>query len=239
MAGSPTSRNLIAVIIGAVLLFGAISVLPIVIMRRHRRRAAERNANELRALQVNGCMRQVTVQRWLDQQRPTPDILERYAGESCPICLSSLVAPSAFSASASIPISMSSSTMHSLPQCRQHTPLRPSPPEAAHIAYPHSHSDPCIPPTPTNNDDENTRPRPRSPRNLSLRRGPSPETRSYTNMGTSASSSLSRRGVLTLTRCNHAFHTACLTSWFEYRRSQTHAQCEYRCPVCKDLLGSS
>jgi hypothetical protein len=28
MAGSPTSRNLIAVIIGAVLLFGAISVLP-------------------------------------------------------------------------------------------------------------------------------------------------------------------------------------------------------------------
>ncbi|KAL4992823.1 hypothetical protein BDW68DRAFT_2229 [Aspergillus falconensis] len=82
MAGSPTSRNLIAVIIGAVLLFGAISVLPIVIMRRHRRRAAERDANELHALQVNGCMHQVTVQRWLDQQRPAFDILERYAGES-------------------------------------------------------------------------------------------------------------------------------------------------------------
>ncbi|RDW83829.1 uncharacterized protein DSM5745_04155 [Aspergillus mulundensis] len=90
MAGSATSKNLIAVIIGAVLLFGAISVLPIVIMRRHRRRAAQRHANELAALQANGCMRQVSVQRWLEQQRQHPaqtqtpdnDTLERYAGES-------------------------------------------------------------------------------------------------------------------------------------------------------------
>ncbi|KAL4927521.1 uncharacterized protein BDV17DRAFT_292523 [Aspergillus undulatus] len=81
MAGNPTSKNLIAVVIGAVLLFGAISVIPIVIMRRHRRRAAERHANELRALQVNGSMRQVTVRRWLDQQTRS-DNLEQYAGES-------------------------------------------------------------------------------------------------------------------------------------------------------------
>ncbi|OJJ55841.1 hypothetical protein ASPSYDRAFT_48097 [Aspergillus sydowii CBS 593.65] len=81
MAGSPTSRNLIAVVIGAVLLFGAISVLPIIIMRRHRRRAAHRHANELRHLETNGSMRQVTVQRWLDQQS-TSDNLERFAGES-------------------------------------------------------------------------------------------------------------------------------------------------------------
>ncbi|KAL6236716.1 hypothetical protein BDW75DRAFT_104231 [Aspergillus navahoensis] len=237
MTGSPTSRNLIAVIIGAVLLFGAISVLPIVIMRRHRRRAAERNANELRALQVNGCMHQVTVQRWLDQQRPTPDILERYAGESCPICLSSLLAPSAVSASESI--SISCSTVHTLPQCQQHTPLRPSPPKAVHIAHPHSHCERCIPTTPTNNNDEDDQPQPRPPRNLSLSRGPNPEIRSHTDTSINASGSLSRRGMLILTKCNHAFHTACLASWFEYRRAQTHAQCQYRCPVCKDLLGST
>ncbi|KAL4905271.1 hypothetical protein BDW74DRAFT_178274 [Aspergillus multicolor] len=92
MAGNATSKNLIAVIIGAVVLFGAISVLPIVIMRRHRRRAAQRHANELAALHANGCMRQVSVQRWLEQQRrhpsqaqtqtPDNDTLERYAGES-------------------------------------------------------------------------------------------------------------------------------------------------------------
>ncbi|KAL4872126.1 hypothetical protein BDV12DRAFT_163082 [Aspergillus spectabilis] len=81
MAGSPTSKNLIAVVIGAVLLFGVISMIPIIIMRRHRHRAAERHANELRCLQVNGTMRQVTVQRWLDQQTRSGN-LERYAGES-------------------------------------------------------------------------------------------------------------------------------------------------------------
>ncbi|KAL4776028.1 hypothetical protein BDW60DRAFT_105791 [Aspergillus nidulans var. acristatus] len=235
MAGSPTSRNLIAVIIGAVLLFGAISVLPIVIMRRHRRRATESHANELRALQVNGCMRQVTVQRWLDQQRPTPNIIEQYAGESCPICLTSLLAPSTLAASASI--SMSSSTVQTLPQCQQHIPPCPSPPETAHIAYPHSHSEPCIPST--NNDDESTGPGSRSHWNLHLSRGPSCETRSHTNTSTDASGSFGHRGVLILTRCNHVFHTACLASWFEYLRVQSRAQCQYRCPVCKDLLGST
>ncbi|KAL4753527.1 hypothetical protein BDW72DRAFT_26812 [Aspergillus terricola var. indicus] len=183
MAGSPTSRNLIAVIIGAVLLFGAISVLPI------------------------------------------------------PICLTSLLAPSTLAASASISMSMSSSTVQTLPQCQQHIPPYPSPPETAHIAHPHSHSEPCIPST--NNDDESTPPRSRSPWNLHLSRRPSPETRSHTNTSTNTSGSLGHRGVLILTRCNHVFHTSCLTSWFEYIRVQSHAQCQYRCPVCKNLLGST
>ncbi|KAL4794408.1 hypothetical protein BDV19DRAFT_194873 [Aspergillus venezuelensis] len=89
MAGSSASKNLIAVVIGAVILFGAISVIPIIIMRRHRRRAAQRHADDLRHLQVNGSMRQVTVRRWLNQQQTTTitstttsDNLERFAGES-------------------------------------------------------------------------------------------------------------------------------------------------------------
>ncbi|KAL4818339.1 hypothetical protein BDW67DRAFT_15680 [Aspergillus spinulosporus] len=208
-------------------------------MHRHRRRATERNANELHALQVNGCMRQVTVQRWLDQQRPHPNIIERYAGESCPICLTSLLAPSTLAASGSISMSMSSSTVQTLPRCQQHIPPCPSPPETAHIAHPlsHSHSEPCIPST--NNDDESTRPQFRFPWNLHLSQGPSRETRSHTDISTNTSGSLGHRGVLILTRCNHVFHTACLTSWFEYRRVQSNAQCQYRCPVCKDLLGST
>ncbi|KAL4738571.1 hypothetical protein BDV11DRAFT_134456 [Aspergillus similis] len=183
MAGSPTSRNLIAVIIGAVLLFGAISVLPI------------------------------------------------------PICLTSLLTPSTLAASASISMSISSSTVQTLPQCQQHIPPCPSPPETAHIAHPHSHSEPCIPST--NNDDESTRPRSRSPWNQHLSRGPSLESRSHTNTSTNASGSLGHSGVLILTRCNHVFHTACLISWFEYLRVQSHAQCQYRCPVCKDSLGAT
>ncbi|KAI9375827.1 hypothetical protein BJX61DRAFT_539415 [Aspergillus egyptiacus] len=82
MADNPTSKNLIAVVIGAVILFGVISVIPIVIMRRHRRRAAERHADELQSLEANGTMRQITVQRWLDQQTINSDEnLERYVDE--------------------------------------------------------------------------------------------------------------------------------------------------------------
>ncbi|KAL3495516.1 hypothetical protein BJX62DRAFT_173731 [Aspergillus germanicus] len=87
MAGNPTSKNLIAVVIGAVILFGAISIIPLVIMRRHRRRAAARHANELHCLEINGTIRQVSVQRWLDQQQTTAtatsENFERYADESC------------------------------------------------------------------------------------------------------------------------------------------------------------
>ena len=36
-------------------------------MWRHRRRAAARRASEVHLLQVNGCMRQVSVERWLEE----------------------------------------------------------------------------------------------------------------------------------------------------------------------------
>ncbi|KAL4976448.1 hypothetical protein BDW66DRAFT_51793 [Aspergillus desertorum] len=197
MAWSPTGRNLVAVIIGAVLLFGAISVLPIVIMRRHRRRAADRNASELRALQVNGFTRQVTVQRWLEQQRPTSNIFDRYRGESCPICVSSLLAPSALTASAPISISicMSNSIVHTLPKCQQHTSLRPSPPEAAHITNVHSYFEPCIPPTLTENGGEDARSRPLIPSESKSQWRPSPETSSSTSTSTDARARSARCGV--------------------------------------------
>ncbi|KAL4781330.1 hypothetical protein BJX76DRAFT_19257 [Aspergillus varians] len=214
MAGSPTSKNLIAVVIGAVLLFGAISVTPIVIMRRHRRRAAERHANELGHLEVNGSMRQVSVQRWLDQQS-TADNLERYAGESCPICLTSLLAPSALSS-----LSLSGSTMHTL----NPNPNQPQPPAPAHIS--HQHPDRCSPPT--NNDDDNCRSSSNSNSNNNSRPPPVPishETERRSNPGGGSIS-----GVLILNRCNHAFHKTCLASWFQYR--------QYRCPICSDMLFS-
>ncbi|KAL2828153.1 hypothetical protein BDW59DRAFT_50869 [Aspergillus cavernicola] len=200
MAGNPTSRNLIAVVIGAVILFGAISVIPIIIMRRHRSRAAERHANELHCLEGNGTMRQVTVQRWLDQQT-TSEHLERYAGESCPICLTSLLAPPA--------LSLPSSTTQNQNHQHQRPTLLPLPPAAAHI----SHPDQCTHPHPTRTDDGRIR----------LPRGPSPshhEERTPESVST----------VLILNRCNHAFHTDCLASWFEYR--------QYRCPICSDVLFS-
>ncbi|KAL3448475.1 hypothetical protein BJX65DRAFT_63906 [Aspergillus insuetus] len=210
MAGNPTSKNLIAVIIGAVILFGAISIIPLIIMRRHRRRAAARHANELHCLEVNGTIRQVSVQRWLDQQQTTStatsENFERYADESCPICLTSLFAPSA--------LSLSGSTIHN-PQDRSNQTLPlPSPPEAAHI----SHPDQCTTiTTRTRTDDDRTR-LPRRPGQRPPAEADDEEER------TNPSSS----GVLILNRCTHAFHARCLASWFEYG--------QYRCPICADVL---
>ncbi|KAL4945111.1 hypothetical protein BDV06DRAFT_55778 [Aspergillus oleicola] len=233
MAGSSASKNLIAVVIGAVILFGAISVFPIVIMRRHRRRAAERHANVLRHLQVNGSMRQATVGIWLDQQQTTTsDNLERYAGESCPICLTSLLAPS--QPASALSHSLSGSTIHNI------VPNQPTQPEAAHISPSHSHSsshpslrpdlDTCRSPIlQTNNDDDRTR-SPRSSLSLFMLSTSTStntlETRSNTRAPSSDPGSLI--GVLILNRCNHAFHSACLASWFQYR--------QYRCPICADVL---
>ncbi|KAL2871388.1 RING finger protein [Aspergillus lucknowensis] len=178
------------------------------IMRRHRRRAAERHADELRCLEVNGTTRQVSVQRWLDQQQTattttTSEHLERYADESCPICLTSLFPLSTLSPS-------SGSTIQNPPDRsnNHHRPL-PSlaPPEAAHI----SHSDQC---TATITTDEDRNRPPREPTAEGRR------SRAWSPGSTS--------GVTILNRCNHAFHTGCLASWFEYR--------QYRCPICADVL---
>ncbi|KAL2811782.1 hypothetical protein BJX63DRAFT_268806 [Aspergillus granulosus] len=209
MAGNPTSKNLIAVVIGAVVLFGAISVIPIFIMRRHRRRAAARHANELHGLQVNGTIRQVGVQRWLDQQQTTAtatsENMDRYADESCPICLTSLFAPSAFS--------LSSSTIHN-PQGRSNQTLPlPSVPEAAHTLHPNQCTTAIISP-----DDDRTRP----PRYAGRSPAGDEEGGECRNLDSS--------GIMVLNRCAHAFHARCLASWFEYR--------QYRCPICADVLNS-
>ncbi|KAJ5657573.1 uncharacterized protein N7484_001222 [Penicillium longicatenatum] len=33
------------------------------------------------------------------------------------------------------------------------------------------------------------------------------------------------KSIIVLNRCHHAFHSSCLTSWFEYRH--------YKCPICQ------
>ncbi|GFF73805.1 hypothetical protein IFM61392_09126 [Aspergillus lentulus] len=72
-------------------------------MWRHRRKEAARRARELAALRESGCMRQVGVERWLEEQRS--DIVAcsrsnnnknvhdfgRYAQEPCAVCLSTLL----------------------------------------------------------------------------------------------------------------------------------------------------
>ncbi|KAL4803264.1 hypothetical protein BDV18DRAFT_45387 [Aspergillus unguis] len=243
-----TSKNLIAVIIGAVLLFGAISVLPIVIMRRHRRRAAQRHGNELNRLESNGCMRQVSVQRWLDQQRPISDSgnndLEGLADESCAICLTSLLAPS----TSALPVypSLSGSTMHSITDqnplhlAQAAVPL-PSPPNAAHISHsqPELEQECCSYGPRIDNDDDRIRPPRRKSscqvqaRGLLQGLGLGPQhTRPETSVSDPAS------GVLILNRCNHAFHRSCIAIWFQYqdRRPEVGAGAQYRCPICSDVI---
>ncbi|KAJ5127703.1 hypothetical protein N7448_008482 [Penicillium atrosanguineum] len=63
------------------------------------------------------------------------------------------------------------------------------------------------------------------PTHLAGQRGRSP---AHSNGSCSCGATDSRRdsGILVLNRCHHAFHLACLTSWFEYRR--------YRCPICQE-----
>ncbi|RMZ47712.1 hypothetical protein AFCA_000547 [Aspergillus flavus] len=99
MAGDPPGSEIAGVVVGAVLLFGAISLVPMLIMWHHRRRAAARRAAEVHLLQVNGCMRQVTVERWLEELSRSENGEQQqrqrhYAQETCSICLSTLVVPS-------------------------------------------------------------------------------------------------------------------------------------------------
>ncbi|KAB8073532.1 hypothetical protein BDV29DRAFT_135619 [Aspergillus leporis] len=186
MAGNPPGSQIIGVVLGAVLLFGTISLVPILIMWHHRRRATARRASEVHLLQVNGCMRQVTVERWLEeqtthsgnsvQQQPPP----QYAQETCSICLSAL-----FLASSSSQDTLS-------------LPPPPSPP-----------------------------PHPRSPPALHIRNTLTPDSDPPSTLESSPiyHQYRSRDGVLILNQCNHAFHTACLASWFTYG--------QYKCPICQ------
>ncbi|KAE8165046.1 hypothetical protein BDV40DRAFT_88555 [Aspergillus tamarii] len=187
MADDPPGSEIAGVVVGAVLLFGAISLVPILIMWRHRRRAAARRASEVHLLQVNGCMRQVSVERWLEeltrsengdqqQQQQQQQQLRHYAQETCSICLSTLVAPSS-----------SQDTL-------------PSSPEPACI-IPHSRSTIALHSHDTLTPDADP-PRP-SPSVLE-----SDRMRYRYRDGD--------RSVLVLNQCNHAFHACCLASWFAY-----------------------
>ncbi|KAB8232078.1 hypothetical protein BDV23DRAFT_15834 [Aspergillus alliaceus] len=71
-------------------------------MWHHRRRAATRRASEIHNLQVNGCIRQVTVERWLEEVARTDNgerPQQHYAQEPCSICLSTLLLASSSSSS--------------------------------------------------------------------------------------------------------------------------------------------
>ncbi|CEJ59576.1 hypothetical protein PMG11_08195 [Penicillium brasilianum] len=152
--------EVIGIVIGAIVLFSVISIVPIIIMWYHRRHAAARNANEVHDL--TSPMHQTSVEHWLEEQN-TPRDIEQYSHEICPICLSSL----------------SSSPYLVCPEPARLPRGQRKPPGCRSAEIPHS---------------EVKDPR----RNI---------------------------GILVLNRCHHAFHTACLASWFEYRR--------YRCPICQ------
>jgi len=62
------------------------------------------------------------------------------------------------------------------------------------------------------------------PAHLAGQRGP-PPSRSDGSCSCGATDYRRDSGIIVLNRCHHAFHLACLTSWFEYRR--------YRCPICQ------
>ncbi|PYI10725.1 hypothetical protein BO78DRAFT_181435 [Aspergillus sclerotiicarbonarius CBS 121057] len=71
-------------------------------MWHHRRRTIARRDSELRNLTQGGTMRQVSVERWLEEQTHADHSDRQYAQESCPICLSGLV-PSQASSQETLP----------------------------------------------------------------------------------------------------------------------------------------
>ncbi|KAJ5139388.1 uncharacterized protein N7515_004236 [Penicillium bovifimosum] len=144
-------EEIIGVVIGAVVVFSLISVIPMLIMWYHRRRAIRAARNQI-APAVYQVPLQTVMDRWLEEQN-IPTNAQRYGQDTCPICLSAL-----------------SSSPY---------PCCPDPAVLAH----HQQSDLCGAHHP-------------------------PESK-----------------ILILNRCKHAFHLACLRSWFEYRR--------YKCPICQ------
>ncbi|OQE21914.1 hypothetical protein PENSTE_c011G04338 [Penicillium steckii] len=77
--------EVIGIVIGAIVLFSIISILPIFLVWYRRRRragtaAASRPANQV--LPLSSSMEQVSVERWLEQQTTNSDI-EQYATDTC------------------------------------------------------------------------------------------------------------------------------------------------------------
>ncbi|PWY72296.1 hypothetical protein BO70DRAFT_364834 [Aspergillus heteromorphus CBS 117.55] len=94
MTPEQSSSSIVGVVVGAVLLFAAMSFVPLAILMYHRRTHPLRRDSELRDLTTDGTMRQVSVERWLEEQTRADNEHWEYAQESCPICLSGLLAPS-------------------------------------------------------------------------------------------------------------------------------------------------
>ncbi|OKP13514.1 hypothetical protein PENSUB_705 [Penicillium subrubescens] len=70
--------EVIGIVIGAIVLFSIISIVPIMIMWYHRRRAAARTTNEIHDLTLS--MQQPSVEQWLEGQNSPRDI-EQYSRE--------------------------------------------------------------------------------------------------------------------------------------------------------------
>ncbi|KAJ5475771.1 hypothetical protein N7475_001500 [Penicillium sp. IBT 31633x] len=160
-------EEIIGVVIGAVALFSLISMIPIMIMWYHRRRAAMR-ATQPQTLppvyQVplqNVLGQPISVDRWLEEQN-VPANAQHYSQDTCPICLSALSSSPYLNCPDPSALAHGQPTSTTRPDRRCTCGAQHSPPDSE---------------------------------------------------------------VLVLNRCNHAFHLACLKSWFEYRR--------YKCPICQ------
>ncbi|KAJ5545538.1 hypothetical protein N7535_006076 [Penicillium sp. DV-2018c] len=173
-------EEIIGVVIGAVVLFSLISMIPLLIMWYHRRRTI-RAAH----IQIVPAVHQVPLQnvlgepisvdRWLEEQN-IPTNAQQYGQDTCylyhiqiPVPLIKISWPCG---SMIYPICLSALSSSPYPSC----------PDPAVLAH-HQHPGKCGAHRPHESE------------------------------------------ILVLNRCKHAFHLACLRSWFEYRR--------YKCPVCQ------
>lgn len=111
MDDQPPNPEMIGVIVGAILLFAVISLIPILVMWYQKRNSASRRSSELRQLNTDGFVRHISVEQWLGSQ---PRNAEQYAQDICAICLSTL-------ALRSDPVSRPE------PALIRHTSFRPSP----------------------------------------------------------------------------------------------------------------
>ncbi|KAJ5757331.1 uncharacterized protein N7511_006025 [Penicillium nucicola] len=172
MEESMPRGEIIGVVIGGVVIFALISMIPLAIIwcRRRVNREASLNRNEWRLgnqqtqqLPLQDVLgHPVSVDRWLEEQN-VPTNIQQYGQDTCSICLCAL--------------SLSS-------------PIYPTSPHPAILARGR---------------------RPNSPIEVE-----DPHARAALDPG---------HEPIVLNRCKHAFHLACLRSWFEYRR--------YKCPICQ------
>ncbi|KAJ5984833.1 hypothetical protein N7499_008953 [Penicillium canescens] len=170
MEESMPRGEIIGIVIGGVVIFALISMIPLTIIwcRRRVNRESSLNRGEWRLgnqqtqqLPLQDVLgHPVSVDRWLEEQN-VPTNAQQYGQDTCSICL-----------------------------CALSSPVYPTYPHTAILA--------------------------RSQRNQSPIRADDPHARVALDPG---------HETIVLNRCKHAFHLACLKSWFEYRR--------YKCPICQ------